>query len=162
SLSFQTVVCSIAFHAPFPPPCQEAGLLLVKRELLCMDRTTQQLQQELEMLRRENETLRSAAMAQRHTEEALKASERRHRTIVEPAPEAIVVLDCDTGHIIDVNSNAVNLFQLAQEALLQVGPVELSAPIQPDGRITAEVAIGYLQQALNGETPVFEWLHRNS
>lgn len=127
-----------------------------------MDKSTRQLLQELETLRQENEALRSAASLHRQNEEALKASEKRYRTIVEHAPEAIVVLDWDAGHFVDVNANAVDLFQMEREALFQVGPVALSPPEQPNGRPSSEAAKTYLLQALNGETPVFEWMHRDS
>ena len=60
---------------------------------------------------------------------------------MEHAPEAIVVLDPDSGHFVDVNENATRLFGLPRAALLALGPVELSAPVQLDGR-SAESGAG--------------------
>jgi diguanylate cyclase (GGDEF)-like protein/PAS domain S-box-containing protein len=95
-------------------------------------------------------------------ESALRESEERFRTLVEHAPEAIVVLDPDTGRFADVNENATRLFGLPRAALLALGPVELSAPVQPDGRDAAQASVSYIEAAVRGETPVFEWLHRDA
>mgnify|MGYP003694221207 CR=1 FL=1 len=92
----------------------------------------------------------------------MRESEARYRTLVENAPEAIVVLDMDVGRFIDVNDNAVRFFKMDRAALLQCGPVDVSPPAQPDGTSSFGVARGYLDRALNGETPVFEWLHRDA
>ena len=95
-------------------------------------------------------------------ETAQRESEERYRTLVEHAPEAIVVLDTDSGRFVDVNENASRLFRLPRAALLALGPVGLSAPVQLDGRSAAEAAPGYIAAALRGETPVFEWVHRDA
>ncbi|HEY3204789.1 MAG TPA: PAS domain S-box protein [Thermoanaerobaculia bacterium] len=98
----------------------------------------------------------------RRAEEALKESEARYRTQVEHAPEAIVVLDVDSGRFVEANENAVRLYRLPREALYRTGPAELSPPRQPDGRPSAEAAMEKIQLALAGEAPVFEWMHRNA
>ena len=96
------------------------------------------------------------------TNQSLRESEERYRTLVEHAPEAIVVLDLDQGRFVDVNANAERLFGMAREELLRVGPVEVSPPLQPGGRLSSEAAGAELERALRFETPRFEWLHRNS
>ena len=93
---------------------------------------------------------------------ALRESEERLHTLVEHAPEAIVVLDLNFGKFTLVNENACLLFALPRAALLQRGPVELSAPVQPDGRAAEESAREKLDAAMRGETPVFEWMHRDA
>jgi PAS domain-containing protein len=40
-------------------------------------------------------------------EAAIRESEARYRTLVENAPEAIVVLDVDAGRFVECNENAV-------------------------------------------------------
>jgi two-component system, LuxR family, sensor kinase FixL len=96
------------------------------------------------------------------TNQSLRESELRNRTLVEHAPEAIVVLDLDQGRFIDLNVNAERLFGLGREDLLRIGPVEVSPPFQPDGRPSSEAAAAELQKALRNETPRFEWIHRNA
>ncbi len=98
----------------------------------------------------------------RHAEQALRESEARNRTLVENAPEAIVVLDVDASRFVDVNDNAVRFFRMDREALLRAGPEQVSPPVQADGTSSFGVARGYIDRALQGETPVFEWLHRDA
>jgi PAS domain S-box-containing protein len=92
----------------------------------------------------------------------LRVSEQRNRILVEHAPEAIVVLDASIGRFVDLNENAVKLFGLDREALLKLGPMDLSPPVQADGRATAELGPERISQALSGATPAFEWIHRNA
>ena len=112
-----------------------------------------------EELRQLNATL-ERRVAERTAE--LSASEARLRTLVEHAPEAIVVFDAHTGQFVTVNENAVGLLGLNRETLLKVGPGDVSPPSQPDGRSSHEAAQELIQRALNGETPVFEWTHRHA
>jgi sigma-B regulation protein RsbU (phosphoserine phosphatase) len=98
----------------------------------------------------------SGAIADRE----LRASEARYRALMEHAPEAIVVLDLERGCFTQVNENAARLFKLSRERLVRAGPIELSPPTQPDGRSSAEAARAYIDQAVAGSTPAFEWVHR--
>ena len=93
---------------------------------------------------------------------ALAESEARFRTLVEYAPEAIVVFDVDSCKFVEVNQNACTLFGLSREALLATNPIDLSPPTQLDGRPSDLAAWQYLYSALAGEVPRFEWLHRAS
>jgi PAS domain S-box-containing protein len=95
-----------------------------------------------------------------HTEQALAASEARFRTLIETAPEAIVVFDVEQSCFTQVNEQACRLFNLAADELRRLNPVALSPPMQPDGRPTEVAARGYLDQAIAGAIPVFEWRHR--
>jgi PAS domain S-box-containing protein len=98
---------------------------------------------------------------QKRLDDALRASELRYRTLVELAPEAITVVDMDTGRYVEVNGSAAVLFETTREELLRAGPAELSPPLQPDGRRSDEAALAYIAQAFAGETPIFEWVHRS-
>jgi formate hydrogenlyase transcriptional activator len=95
-------------------------------------------------------------------EEALNSSEERYRTLVENAPEAILVLNIETGRFVDANDNSVRLFGLEKDELFKRGPVDLSAPRAPDGRPAIELASEKIREAINGGAPVFEWIHRSS
>ncbi len=98
----------------------------------------------------------------RRAEEALRESEERFRTLFEYAPEAVMVVDADSGLFTDPNGNATTLFKLSREDFLKVGPGDMSPPIQPSGRPSRDQALEQVRSALSGETPVFEWTHRNS
>ncbi len=101
-------------------------------------------------------------MARKRADEALRESEARYRTLVDHAPEAIIVLDPERGTFVSGNENAVRLFGLSQEALSKVGPADVSPPTQPDGRSSAEVAAEHVRTAVEGGAPVFEWVHRSA
>ncbi len=96
----------------------------------------------------------------KRSEAALRESEERFRTLVENAPEAIVVLDTDQGHFVHVNENALKLFRSRRRDLEGLGPADLSPPVQPDGRASGAAVAEYVALAMRGETPAFEWTHR--
>jgi PAS domain S-box-containing protein len=98
---------------------------------------------------------------QKRLDDALRASEQRYRTLVELAPEAITVVDMDTGVFVEVNGSAALLFETTRDQLLRSGPAQLSPPLQPDGRRSDQAALAYIEQAFAGETPIFEWVHRS-
>ncbi len=98
----------------------------------------------------------------RQAEEALKESEARYRTQVQNAPEAIVVFDVDARRFVEANDNALKLWDLSHEAILQTDPVALSPPVQPDGRSSADAIAANIGRTLSGEAPAFEWIHRDA
>ncbi len=100
--------------------------------------------------------------SQRKVEQALRESEQHYRTLVESAPEAIIVLDVDSGRFEEVNASATELFGIQRERLLSIGPNQLSPERQPDGSDSEQQAMQYVERALNGETPTFEWVHIDS
>jgi PAS domain S-box-containing protein len=96
----------------------------------------------------------------KHMEDAVRDSEERYRTVVEHAPEAIVVFDVDQECFVEANRNACALFGLTRAELLRSNPVELSPETQPDGEASASVARRHIAAALAGGAPVFDWIHR--
>jgi diguanylate cyclase (GGDEF)-like protein/PAS domain S-box-containing protein len=98
----------------------------------------------------------------KRAEAAIRESEARYRTLVEHAPEAIVVFDVDLGRFVECNDNAVRFFKMTREQLLAIGPAEVSPPEQGDGTPSFGVSRGHLDRALAGEAPCFEWVHRDA
>jgi diguanylate cyclase (GGDEF)-like protein/PAS domain S-box-containing protein len=97
---------------------------------------------------------------ERHLAElSMRESEARYRTLVEHAPEVIVVFDVDRGKFTDVNDNACRYFKMDRETLLASGPDKISPAQQADGSPSFGTARGYIDGALAGEAPVFEWVH---
>lgn len=90
--------------------------------------------------------------------EAFGEVEDRYRTLVENAPEAIVVFDANTGRFVESNEKAVWLFGLEREAILRVGFVELSAEYQTQGESFLEELQDKMQRTLEGEIVEFEWI----
>jgi len=91
---------------------------------------------------------------------ALRESEAQYRTLVDHAPEAIVVLDVDAGHFVDVNRKACSLFGLSREDLLRADLVSLSPTVQPGGQASRLLASERIEKALAGEAQTFDWMHR--
>ena len=98
----------------------------------------------------------------RDSTEALRQSEQRFRRLTESAPEAVVVLDVASGTLVEANESAETLFGLEPDRLIGARPHELSPAVQPDGRRSEDAAKAYLEQAIRGETPTFEWMHLHS
>jgi len=99
-------------------------------------------------------------ITERHlAEQSMRESEARYRTLVEHAPEVIVVFDVDQGRFVDVNDNACRFFKMPREALLASGPDKISPAHQPDGTASFGTPRGFIEGALAGDAPVFEWAH---
>src|SRR5690606_24952076 len=92
---------------------------------------------------------------------ARREAEARYHTLVEHAPEAILLFSPDGG-IIEANANALRLFRCSRDDLLGRKPSELSPPRQADGSPSEAAGRAYVERAIAGEMPVFEWLHRDS
>ena len=93
---------------------------------------------------------------------SMRESEARYRTLVEHAPEVIVVFDIDRGKFVDVNDNACRFFKMSREGLLASGPDSFSPALQPDGSPSFGRPRGYIEGAMAGGAPVFEWTHCDS
>lgn len=91
-------------------------------------------------------------------EQLMRESEARNRTLVEHAPEAILVLDADRDKFVDANDNACRFFKMSRERLLECGPEHISAPPRGE-RMHGSVLVDHVNAALLGSTPVFEWEH---
>lgn len=98
----------------------------------------------------------------KNAEAALRDSEARYRTLVQHAPECIVVLDLDAGRFVEANDNAVRFFKMDRETLLSTSPEKLTPSLQSDGVQSSDLILGYIDKALAGEAPVFEWMYRDS
>jgi diguanylate cyclase (GGDEF)-like protein/PAS domain S-box-containing protein len=99
-------------------------------------------------------------ITERHlAEQSMRESEARYRTLVEHAPEVIVVFDVDQGKFVDVNDNACRFFKMPRATLLASGPDKISPAHQPDGTPSFGPPRGFIEGALAGEAPVFEWTH---
>jgi PAS domain S-box-containing protein len=86
-------------------------------------------------------------------EEALQEAQ----SLVENAPEAILIVDVETGLFSNPNENALKLFGLSREELSKTGPVQTSPLTQPDGRNSAEKASELINETIKGTTSIFEW-----
>ena len=123
------------------------------------NRMVDRLQAEHENL---EEKVRARTAEFQQANQRLEVSEQRYRILVEHAPEAIVVFDAESGRFVDANDNALRLFGMTREEILRATPADLSPPLQPDGHASSVLGMERINEALNGVTPVFDWVHRNA
>ena len=89
-------------------------------------------------------------------------AEQKYRSLVDHATEAIVIMDVGQGTFMEANPRAEALFGLPREKLIgHFGPLDLSPEFQPDGRPSRATAMEYINDALDGDFPSFEWVHRS-
>ena len=88
-------------------------------------------------------------------------AEARYRTIVENAPEAIMLYDVD-GKLVECNDNALRLLRYSREELADKHSYELSPNKQADGQLTTVAGKVHYDRVMAGEAPVFDWLMRDS
>ena len=93
-------------------------------------------------------------------DERLAATQYRYRTLIETAPEAIVVMDLGLGRFIEHNQKAVDMFGWPAEELVAKSPVDFSPEFQADGRRLVDAAAAYLHRAIVDGTAFFDWTHR--
>ena len=87
----------------------------------------------------------------------LRESEERFRTLVEHAPEAIFVIDADSGLFINANKNATTLFKKQYDQLLTSSLIALSPEEQPDGSRSCLAMKNFITETIDGAAPSFEW-----
>ncbi|MEL7312147.1 MAG: EAL domain-containing protein [Pseudomonadota bacterium] len=94
-------------------------------------------------------------------ERAARENHERYRALVEHAPEAILVYDVKQYRFVDANEKASTFFNLSRQRLLTNGFFGLR-DASPDATPDAEQARidAYLQRALDGQQPTFEWVYR--
>ncbi|MET3116709.1 PAS domain S-box-containing protein [Undibacterium sp. GrIS 1.8] len=87
---------------------------------------------------------------------ALRNSEATYRTLIDHAPEAMLVLDADKNRFIDVNRNALQLFRYQHADLLKLSPIKLVSTKDNDGKDLTSTIVGYFNESLIGPDLRFE------
>jgi PAS domain S-box-containing protein len=64
----------------------------------------------------------------KHAEEHLRNSEEQFRQLVESAPDAILLYDCDQGHFVQANKAAERLFGRPRDEIVKYGPRHFYPP----------------------------------
>jgi PAS domain S-box-containing protein len=101
----------------------------------------------------------AAELERRAHEEALAASEANYRAIFEAAEDAIFILDCERGAILDANAKACSTYGYTREELRHVGAGDISGHEPP---YTNEDMLRLIAEVRAGRGPLrFEWLRRN-
>jgi diguanylate cyclase (GGDEF)-like protein/PAS domain S-box-containing protein len=87
----------------------------------------------------------------------LSESEERHRTIFNLARDAVLIMD--GPFFVDCNKAAEHVYRRSREEIIGLTPIDLSPPVQPDGRPSNEAAQDIVRQAYEGVPQFFNWQH---
>jgi len=80
--------------------------------------------------------------------------------LIDEAPDAIILLDMQTGKFVYQNASAEKLFGYTIEEMKKLSPIELSPKLQPSGVESEKAAKLNIELAIKGEYPKIEWLHK--
>lgn len=130
----------------------------VEEDLLSLnDALESKVEERTKRLHENLEELKSESRARDRVTAQLKESEARFRTIVEHAPEAILVFDVKEQRFVDCNEKAIRLFKASSEELLSCGPQSL----MPSHGISKKRDLENLSRAIAGESVSFETLRKD-
>jgi PAS domain S-box-containing protein len=97
----------------------------------------------------------------RKTEDALRESEVRYRTLFNSSKDAIMTLEPPTWKFSAGNPAILDMFGVKDESeFTSFAPWELSPEKQPDGRLSSEKAKEMIRIALKKGYNFFEWTHK--
>lgn len=91
------------------------------------------------------------------TENDLKDSEARYRTLFQSANDAIFLMEGDK--FIHCNDKTVEMFGFGYQEIINKAPYDFSPHHQPDGRNSRTKAREKIRAALSGIPQFFEWRH---
>jgi len=100
--------------------------------------------------------------ARKRAENALRESEDRFRTLVENAPDGILLFDAERRRFVDANDRVQSILGYSKEELHGKSWENISAPIQIDGLPTLEYGKKLENAVLEGETTTNEWIFRHA
>jgi PAS domain S-box-containing protein len=84
----------------------------------------------------------------------------RYRLMFESAHDAILLMDRDV--FIECNPKTLEIFGCTRDQIVGKTPVDFSPEFQPGGRLSAELAIEWIESSLTGKNQTFEWTHTRS
>lgn len=128
--------------------CMKAGVddYVLKERLI---RLNSAIQSSLEKRRFERE--------RQIAERALRASEARYKSIMEHSPDAILILDLEQGHFVEVNNRATAMLGYSRSELLEKSFLDISQRGQAGGQSADVLWRERQNEASNGYFLPFEW-----
>lgn len=84
--------------------------------------------------------------------------EANYQAIFSSVNDGIIIYDVDTFHVVDANQKACTLFSLSRDNMLLTKLHDFATEEFP---YTEKEALIWFQQAIDGETPLFDWKIKN-
>ncbi|NNE26916.1 MAG: PAS domain-containing protein [Saprospiraceae bacterium] len=84
--------------------------------------------------------------------------DQKYRAVIQNSHDAVMIFDVDRGRFIDYNQNTLDLLKISGDVFTTLHPIDIS-PQKLLGHPAAEFANKYINEALNGGNPFFEWIH---
>lgn len=97
--------------------------------------------------------------ARKRAELALRTSEENFRLLFDDAPDAYVISGTD-ALIVACNNAAERMLRGTSDRIIGTSPLNLSPPLQPDGRSSQEAGAEMIRIVLEKGYHRFEWVHR--
>ena len=88
--------------------------------------------------------------------------ESQLRSMIENAPETIIVFDADTGKLTDFNYKVTEQFGYSVDQLQNITIQDLIPPMQPNGATSTNEFSSHIRATLSNNAPLFEWSFINS
>ncbi|MBA4390716.1 MAG: hypothetical protein C0399_07245, partial [Syntrophus sp. (in: bacteria)] len=120
--------------------------------------TNRELIKEISALKQRIQELEQSESARMRTEEALRESELKFRTLFDSANAAIFIMK--DYLFFDCNRKTLEIFCCGKEDIIGRSPMDFSPETQPDGLLSSEKATDKINMALKGTPQFFEWKHR--
>ena len=100
----------------------------------------------------------AAELERQRAEETLRRSEASYRALFEASEDAVFIHDWDSGHVIDVNRRACEIYGYTYEEMKNIRVSEVSSGQHP---YTGKEAARLFEQAKLGKPMRLEWHRRN-
>ena len=95
-------------------------------------------------------------LAQQQTDINPLSLQVNYHALLSNSPDTVVLLDIQSGKLIDVNANACALFGIGERDLLGMELVALCPPHQPDGTPSQQLLDSFVARVCQGLIQVFE------
>ncbi len=94
------------------------------------------------------------------TKQAISNSEEKYRTLFSESPDGYLVIK--DGIFIDCNKASEHILGADQSYIIGKSPVDISPPLQPNGKASEALVEEYIANALLNGAIHFEWVHTKS
>jgi diguanylate cyclase (GGDEF)-like protein/PAS domain S-box-containing protein len=137
------------------------SLILISSSVLYLFRLNRRVVQSESVLRLTNVRLTAEIDAHKLTEDSLRESDDRFRTLFDCSPEPVWIIDGNC--FVECNQSAVNMLgYLNKTSLINTHPSELSPEFQPDGEDSFAKAERMMNIAQTNGFHRFEWIHKRA